>query len=227
MKVLLINLTIPKQPPKTYWKILKTFVNGTKIPLIPPMLVGNRLVYDFLEKANLFNDYFSKQCTAIDNNSAIPANTSFVTEERLSTFEICPGDIVKIIRSLDPNKAHGPDEITIRMIKMCASSIVKPLAILFRNYFECEYFPKEWKKAKMLPVHKKHGKQLIKNYRPVSLLPICSNFFEKVILNSLFKYLDDNLLNSNQSGFRPRDSRIHQLLSITHEIYKAFDANPS
>ena len=89
----------PKTAPKTYWKILKIFVNGAKIPLIPPLLVGNQLVSDFLEKANLFNDYFSKQCTTIDNNSAIPANTSFVTEERLSTFEICPGDIVNIVRS--------------------------------------------------------------------------------------------------------------------------------
>ena len=62
--------------------------------------------------------------------SAIPANTSFLTEEGLSTFGICPDDIVKIIRSLNPNKAHGHEEITIRMIKMCASSIAKPLAIL-------------------------------------------------------------------------------------------------
>ena len=181
-----------------------------------------------MKKANLFNDYLSKKCTAIDNNSAIPANTSFVTEERLSTFEICPGDIVKIIRSLDPNKAHGHDEITIRMIKICASSIAKPLAIFFRNFLESECFLKEWKKANIVPVHKKHGKQLIKNYRPVSLLPICSKIFEKVVFNSLFKYLDDNnLLNSNQSGFRSGDSCVHQLLSITHEIYKAFDANPS
>ena len=75
---------------------------------------------------------------------------------------------------------------------------------------------------------KKHDKQLMKNYQPVSLLPICSKIFEKVIFNSLFKYLDDNnLLTSNQSGFRPGDSCVHQLLSITHEIYKAFDANPS
>ena len=222
------KLNDPKAFPKAYSKILKAFANGTKIPLIPPLLVGNQLVSDFLEKANLFNDYFSKQCTTIDNNSAIPANTSFVTEERLSTFEICPGDIVKIIRSLDPNKAHGHDEITIRMIKMCASSIAKPLAILFRNCLESECFPKEWKKANIVPVHKKHDKQLIKNYRPVSLLPICSKIFEKVIFNSLFKYLDDNnLLNSNQSGFRSGDSCVHQLLSITHEIYKAFDANPS
>ena len=181
-----------------------------------------------MEKANLFNDYFSKQRTTIDNNSAIPANTSFVTEERLPTFEICLGDIVKIIRSLDPNKTHRHDEITIRMIKMCASSIAKPLAILFMNCLESECFPKEWKKANIVPVHKKHDKQLIKNYWPVSLLPICSKILEKVIFNSLFKYLDDNnLLNSNQSGFRSGDSCVHQLLSITHKIYKAFDANPS
>ena len=69
---------------------------------------------------------------------------------------------------------------------------------------------------------------MIKNYRPVSLLPICSKIFEKVIFNSLFKYLDDNnLFTSNQSDFQPGDSCLHQLLSITHDIYKAFDANLS
>ena len=69
---------------------------------------------------------------------------------------------------------------------------------------------------------------MIKNYRPVSLLPICSKSFEKLIFNSLFKYLDDNnLLTKNQSDFWPGDSCVHQLLSITHEIYKVFDVNPS
>ena len=69
---------------------------------------------------------------------------------------------------------------------------------------------------------------MIKNYRPVSLLPVCGRIFEKIMINSLFKYLDNNnLLNGKQSGFRPGDSWIHQLQSITHEIYKAFDENPS
>ena len=86
-----------KTVPKNLLKILKTFVNGTKIPLIPLLLADNQLVSDFLEKTNLINEYFSKQCTTIDNNSPIPENTSFVTEERLSSFEFCPGDIVKII----------------------------------------------------------------------------------------------------------------------------------
>ena len=69
----------------------------------------------------------------IDNNSAIPANTSFITEKKWSTFEICLGKIAIIVRSLDPNKAHGQDKISIRMIKICASLILKPLAILFRT----------------------------------------------------------------------------------------------
>ena len=110
------------------------------------------------------------------------------------TFEICPDDIEKIIRSLDPNKTHIHDEITSRMIKMCASSIPKPLTILFRNCLESECFPKQWKKANIVTVHKKHDKQLIKNCRPVSLLPNGSKIFEKVIFNSLSKYLDDNNL---------------------------------
>ena len=98
----------------------------------------------------------------------------------------------------------------------------------FNNSIRNECFPNEWKKANIIPVHKKGDKQIIKNYRPVSLLPICCKIFEKIIFNSLFKYLEDNkLLNCNQSGFRSCDSCVHQLLSITHEIYKSFDANPS
>ena len=207
---------------------MKTFVNGSKIPLIPPLLVDNKLVTDFLDKANLFNNFFAKQCTPISNDSTVPVNINFETRERLSSLEFCVDDIVKIIRSLDQNKAHGHDEISIRMIKLCASSISKPLHLIFRNCLEIESFPKEWKKANIIPVHKKGDKQLITNYRPVSLLPICGKVFEKIIFNSLFVYLNNNnLLNSNQSGFRPGDSCVNQLISITHDIYKAFDANPS
>ena len=39
--------------------------------------------------------------------------------------------------------------------------------------------------------------------------------------------LEERLLNPNQSGFRPSDSCINQLLPITHEIFGAFDYNPT
>ena len=114
------------------------------------------------------------------------------------------------------------------MLKLSSPSIIKPLSIIFQNCLESSIFPDDWKKGNIVPVHKKNSKQLVNNYRPVSLLPICSKIFEKFIFDSIFNFMiQNNLLNSCQSGFRPNDSCINQLISITHNIYRAFDANPS
>ena len=84
-----------------------------------------------------------------------------------------------------------------------------------------------WNKANVTPVHKKGDKQVLKDYRPMSLLPICWKIFEKLIFNALYSFEDHKLLNPCQSGFKKNDSCINQLVSITHEIYSAFDCNPS
>ena len=66
---------------------------------------------------------------------------------------------------------------------------------------------------------KKSDKQCIKNYRPVSLLLICSKIFERLLFNEIKMFFNENdLLSSNQSGFRPGNSWKNQLLSITHEL---------
>ena len=219
------KLNDPNSAPKTYWSILMTFVNGKKIPLIRPILVKDQLVANFLEK-NLFNELCTQQCNTIENDSTLHNDLVFESTERISSFDISKDEITKI-RSLDPNKDHAHDGISIHMLKLCASSISKPLFLLFKHSLENECFPNEWKKANVVPIHKKADKQLIQNYRPVSLLPICGKVFEKLIFNSLFKHLDNNnLLNPHQSGFRPGDSCVHQLLSITRDIDKSFDANP-
>ena len=114
------------------------------------------------------------------------------------------------------------------MLKICDSSIIKPLVIIFNTSLKSGIFPSAWKKANIIPIHKKGDKMDIKNYRPISLLPICGKLFEKVIYNSLYKYYESNhILNVNQSGFRSGDSCINQLISITHEIFQSFDSNPS
>ena len=114
------------------------------------------------------------------------------------------------------------------MIILCKESIAKPLCQLFKNCFETSTFPVEWKKGNIIPVFKKGDKQSVSNYRPISLLPIFSKIFERIIFNAIFNYMDqNNFFNPNQSGFRPGDSCIHQLISITHDIHKNFDANPS
>ena len=110
------------------------------------------------------------------------------------------------------------------MIKICGKSICKHLQLIFSQCIDTGSFPLEWKKAKLVPVHKTGDKQCLKNYRPVSLFPICGKKFERLIFNVMFRFLNkNNLISSNQSGFRPGDSSIYQLLSITHEIYKSFE----
>ena len=74
------------------------------------------------------------------------------------------------------------------------------------------------------PIHKKKDKQDITNYRPISLLPVCAKLFEKILFKNLYNHLvANNLLTSNQSGFRSGDSTISQLLYLVHSIYTSFD----
>ena len=69
---------------------------------------------------------------------------------------------------------------------------------------------------------------MLKNYRALSPLLICGKTFEKLIFNALYAFFGDHiLLNPCQSGFKENDSCINQLVSINHEIYSAFDCNPS
>ena len=116
----------------------------------------------------------------------------------------------------------------MQMVKLSKLTITKPLSIIYKNCLQQGVFPDEWKKGNIIPVHKKNSKQVVDNYRPVSLLPICSEIFKKLIFDSIYEFLNKNkIFNNNQSGFRSNDSCIHQLIAITHNIFSAFDANPS
>ena len=78
--------------------------------------------------------------------------------------------------------------------------------------------------ANVVPAHKKNDKRSIKNYRPVSLLPIFGKVFERLLYNQMYSFfIENNLISVNQSGFRQGDSCINQLISITHEIYRSMD----
>ena len=113
------------------------------------------------------------------------------------------------------------------MIQLCGKDIILSLQLLFKSMLEEGIFPDDWNKSNVVPVHKKESTNFIKNYPPISLLPIFSKIFERLIFISLYNCLMQNKLFTDcQSGFIPSDSCVAQLLSITHEIYKSFDCNP-
>ena len=124
-----------------------------------------------------------------------------------------------MIQNLDLNKAHGHDQISIRTLKLCSTSICKPLEIIFNRCLETGPFPNDWKKGNVVPIFKKGDQQIIKNDRPISPLPVCGKIFENLIFNEMFKFfIENDLISPNQPGFKPGDSCINQLLSINHDI---------
>ena len=112
-----MKLNNPKTSSKTYWSILKTFYNGRKIPIIPTLLKDGKLESDFKIKPNYFNDFFASQCTLLVNNGKLPDKVTYNSAARLTSIKFDNNDILKIIRSLNVNKAHGHDGISVRMIK--------------------------------------------------------------------------------------------------------------
>ena len=115
--------------------------------MIPPIIVSDKLISDYEEKANHFNKFFASQCTPIANDSQIPDSVVFNTEVRFSSITCEDNDILKIIRNLDISKAHGFDDISIRMVKLCDDSLVKLLSLIFKNYINSGVFPDSWKKS--------------------------------------------------------------------------------
>ena len=130
------------------------------------------------------------------------------------------------------HKADGHNGISIRTIKICDKSLLQPIILLFRNSVKSPCYPDIWKRFNIIS-----DKQLLRNYRSISPLPIFGKIFERLIVNSLILKLIFNITffwmrDPNQSGFRPTDVLIslvfdNQFLAITHEIFEAFDFNLS
>ena len=143
---------------KCYWSLLKRMLNVKKISVIPPLFHNNKFISNFKGKRELFNEQFSKQCSLIQNSSTIIFSVfTPLTNKSLSPFQFTANDIKSVINKLRPDKAHGQDMISIRMIKLYGDSIYKPLEMIFKSCLKQGFFPVEWEKANVVPVHKKKG----------------------------------------------------------------------
>ena len=183
------SLCNPTIGPKKYWSMINNLLNKNKFPVIPPLIVNDMFVSNCTEKAALFNDFFVKQCSEIETSNTLPPCNE-VFEHSICDVAITNEAILKIIRALDPNKAHGWDEISVRMIRISDASLFFPLSLIYENCLKNRIFPKIWKNANIVPVHEKASKQVIKKYRPISLLPIFGKIFEKLIYSSVYSHLE-------------------------------------
>ena len=160
---------------------------------------------DFKEKAELFNSFFSNQCSLWNNCSKNPTNPKYVTDNRLRTINFTADNVEKIIVSLNSIKAHGHENISIRRLKIC-----KPIELIFKQTPITGVFTSEWKKGNIVPCYKKDKNKTLKITVQFLYFLSVEIFFERLIFNEIFSFfMTNNLLAPNQSGCKPGDSYIN------------------
>jgi len=213
------------------WKGIRSLITikKTNRKNISTIESNGDVITDPVNIANAFNKYFVNVGPTVE--SKIPASdipyTEYLKKSVKNSFYLSPVktyEISDIIKSLDLNKSLGPNSIPIFILKLCQGFFSTNLEKIINLSFKTGIFPELCKIAKVIPIFKKENPLLCKNYRPISLLPIFSKIFEKLIYIRMYKYLDtNNLLYDKQFGFRSKHSTNHALISLTESIKKHLD----
>ena len=136
-----------------------------------------------------------------------------------SKFELpkpTASDINKIIKSLDTNKATGPDGISANCVKISANIIDCHLSNIIANDILGNQYSEHSKTAAIRPVFKKDDRTKVKNYRPVGLLNIFSKIYERFLHENLTNYVNC-FLSKFISAYRKSYSSSHVLIRLEKE----------
>ena len=142
-------------------------------------------------------------------------------KDEINTIKIDPSGVEKLLSSIKPHKASGPDDIPNLVLKNCSKSLAPGIAALFQKSLNTGELPKDWKDANVTPVFKKGDKHLAENYRPVSLTSVISKLLEHIVCHELHSHFDrNNVLTNVNHGFRSGFSCETQLTITTDDLTK-------
>ena len=114
-------------------------------------------------------------------------------------------ELYSVIDSLDDNKAAGPGEISIRLIKSCKLAIGVHLQFALNECIKEKIFPTKMKLAYVTPIFKKGDKLDSTNYRLISVTPSCAKIFERLLLTQMMDFIDKHkIINKEQFGFQKK-----------------------
>ena len=131
--------------------------------------------------------------------------------------------VLTSLKQLDINKATGSDGIPVRLLKETADQIAPSPTMLLNKSLRLGIFPGDWKLANNVPIFKKGKRSFVKNYRPISLLPVISRVLERCVLAGLRDHIS-HLIIREQHGVLAGRSLVTQLTSVLHYIVGQPDA---
>lgn len=229
------QLKLAKNNLKQTWDVIKQALNkpSHKVSKYPSEFKSDDTTFNNpIKIVNKFNEFYINIGSSLDQQ--IPTNhpnfKSYLTKCYNSTFTFKPTnekEIKEIILSLkSKSMSAGHDELPTMLIKRTSNVISAPLTYIINSSLDTGKVPEQLKIAKVVPIFKSGDPSLFSNYRPVSILPVCSKILEKVIYNRLLNYLNEHhILYSKQFGFRNKHSTNHALIQLIDQISNAINDN--
>ena len=200
-----------KNDMKETWRNINKLMNRNPNKMTIPDVLKNGA--ESYQSSNHIAEGFNNFFTDIGKNlaSKIPS-VSQDPKEYLpnvnfpNTFLLFPSDqneIKNIITKMKPKVSTGYDSISTKLVKQIYEGLLSPLLYIVNLSLSTGIVPDKMKLAKVVPIYKSGGKEIISNYRPVSLLPVFSKILEKIVYKRLYNYLEKfNILTPSQYGFR-------------------------
>lgn len=193
-------------------------------PLINPQNVS--VVTDAVEKADLLNSYFSKTFQQDDEDISHQHLPNLEVGLDMPHVYVEQQDIRFAIRNLKSSVSKTPEDIPALYVKRTLTNLLLPLEIIYNKSLRQGKVPSLWKRAIVIPLHKKGIRSMPSNYRPVSLTSVFSRLLESIISRKITGHLTiNNLLSKMQHGFMKRRNTSTNQLLMLNVLTQNFDKN--
>ena len=225
---------ILKNNVKATWKLINSILrpcSTSQSKLAIKKVISNNTVYtEEQDIAEQFNDHFVSVGRKVQEN-IVPNNIDpmlFMKGSYPNSFyysNVCANDVHNIIQGFK-NKPSGLYSIPVVVLKTITDIISPIIACLINRCFLNGEFPQCLKVARVTPIYKGNDHSDVSNYRPISVVPVLSKIFEKIIYKQLYTYIEKHdILFKYQYGFRSKRSTIQAITNHLNNVYARLEQN--
>ncbi|CAG9135167.1 unnamed protein product [Plutella xylostella] len=213
-----------KDSSRAIWKCVNKHRNKKSNTLKEKLMlkVNNKIIDSPQEIVDIFSNQFDYKESSSNGNLDLAMN---MLEENCKVYNdmYCrpcnPEEVEKLVKSLENKKSCGYDGLPMTVIKDNIDVLATPLAYFYNECISHGIFPDQLKIARILPVHKKGSKTDPSKYRPISLLPILSKIFEKILKSRLLVHLNmSNVISSRQFGYRRNLGTVDAIDTLINDV---------
>lgn len=219
---------ITKKRPDAVWKVINNVLGRDKKHATPESIAINGHHVSGPNLAEHFNTYFAN--AGMPDCNRIPCNmshTQFLEYSISDSLFLAPTDEAEIFRTfmnLNNSRALDVNNVQTKPVKYVIGCVASVLKHIFNLALVSASFPEEMKKARVSVIHKGGDKHIMKNYRPISVLPVFSKALEKIICTRLTRFFSSkHILADAQFGFRKGRSTETALLTLKEYIVRNID----